>query len=180
MDGPAFGGGFDVTRRIGDNAPRAPKPAHYLESMMNRLLQKLLFAGLSACACATAAHAQVSAPGPFNTPAGTLQFVRDDHDFVAMLNRDIIDRFDGKTLTHFDEPGAQGDSVSRVLVQSANGPVLYDLRRQPPLVQHLRTDMTVKRVFWQADEVVMQGPAGWFRYKDGTLTKLSSSKTIYH
>ncbi len=147
---------------------------------MNRLLQKLLFAGLSACAFAGAAHAQVSAPGPFNTPAGTLQFVRDDHDFVAMLNRDMIDRFDAKTLTHFDETGGQGDQVARVLVQSANGPVLYDLRRQPPLVEHLRTDMTVKRVFWQADEVVMQGPAGWFRYKNGTLTKLSSSKSIYH
>lgn len=147
---------------------------------MNRLLQKLLLAGLTACAFATTAYAQVSAPGPFNTPAGTLQFVRDDHDFVAMLDRDIIDRFDAKTLTHFDETGAQGDSVSRVLVQSAYGPVLYDLRRQPPVVQHVRTAMTVKRVFWQPDEVVMQGPEGWFRFKDGTLTKLSSSKSIYH
>ncbi|HEV3430888.1 MAG TPA: hypothetical protein VG320_23650 [Paraburkholderia sp.] len=150
---------------------------------MKRLLHRLLIAGISACAVATLttpAHAQVNAPGPFNTPAGTLQFVRDDHDFVAMLDRDIIDRFDAKTLTHFDETGGQGDNISRVLVQSAYGPVLYDLRRQPPVVQHMRSFMTVKRVFWQPDEVVMQGPEGWFRFKNGTLTKLTSSKMTYH
>ncbi len=163
-----------------ETALRKPERAPYLESIMKRLLQRLIFAGLSACAFATGAHAQVSAPGPFNTPAGTFQFVRDDRDFVAMLDRDIIDRFDAKTLTHFDETGGQGDTVSRVLVQSAYGPVLYDLRRQPPLVQHVRTTLTVKRVFWQPDEVVMQGPEGWFRFKNGTLTKLSSTKMTYH
>ncbi|WP_322044969.1 hypothetical protein [Paraburkholderia sp. J67] len=143
-------------------------------------MKHLFLAALCATAFATGAHAQTSAPGPFATPAGALQFVRDDHDFVAMLGHDMIDRFDAKTLTHFDEPGANPDTVSRMLVQSAYGPVLYDLRRQPPLVQHVRAQMSVKRVFWQPDEVVMQGPEGWFRFKDGTLTKLQSSKTVYH
>jgi hypothetical protein len=44
---------FDATRRIGDNAPRAPKLALYRECMMNRKLHKLLLAGLSAYAFAT-------------------------------------------------------------------------------------------------------------------------------
>jgi hypothetical protein len=27
---------------------------------------------------------------------------------------------------------------------------------------------------------VMQGPEGWFRFRNGTLTKLQSSTTTYH
>jgi hypothetical protein len=57
--------------------------------------------------------------------------------------------------------------------------VLYDFRRRPPLVQRSNKRMTVKRVFWQDDEVVMQGSQGWFRFKGGVFTKLQSSKTIY-
>lgn len=150
-----------------------------LESIMKRLI----FAALSAIAFATGAstaQAQVSAQGPFLTPAGELQFVRDDRDFVAMLDREIFDRFDGKTLTHFDEASGANGSISRVLVQSAAGPVLYDLRRRPVGVQHANTAMTIKRVFWQADEVVMQGSQGWYRFKDGKFTKLQSSTMTYH
>jgi len=35
-------------------------------------------------------------------------------------------------------------------------------------------------VFWQGDEVVMQGSQGWFRFQRGVLTKLQSSTTTYH
>jgi hypothetical protein len=58
--------------------------------------------------------------------------------------------------------------------------VLYDFRQRPPLVQRLGERMTVKRVFWQGDEVVMQSSQGWFRFKGGVLTKLRSSTTTYH
>jgi len=58
--------------------------------------------------------------------------------------------------------------------------VLYDFRRRPPQVQRVGVRMTVKRVFWQGDEVVMQGSQGWFRFQRGVLTKLQSSTTTYH
>ncbi|MDR3096574.1 MAG: hypothetical protein LBV73_05800 [Paraburkholderia sp.] len=143
-------------------------------------MKKLLFAALAAASFVTCAHAQSHASGSFATPTGTLQFVRDDRDFVAILDKDIFDRFDAKTLTHFDDVGNDGSTVTRTLVQTAYGPVLYDLRRHPPLVQRANMRMTVKRVYWQPDEVVMQGPEGWFRFKNGTLTKLQATKTTYH
>ncbi|WP_269668031.1 hypothetical protein [Paraburkholderia sp. SOS3] len=40
--------------------------------------------------------------------------------------------------------------------------------------------MTVERVFWQGDQVVMQGSQGRFRFKGGVFPKLQSSKTTYH
>ena len=64
-------------------------------------------------------------------------------------------------------------------MQTAYGPVLYDFRRQPPLVERANMRMTVKRVYWRPDEVVMQGSEGWFRLKNGTLTKLQSTTTTY-
>jgi hypothetical protein len=143
-------------------------------------MKRLLLAALAAASLVTCAHAQSNSPGALTTPAGTLQFVRDDHDFVAILDKDIFDRFDAKTLTHFDEVGAANGAVTRMLVQSAYGPILYDFRHRPPLVQRANIHMTVKRVFWQPDEVVMQGPEGWFRFRNGTLTKLQSSTTTYH
>ncbi|CAM2184001.1 Nuclear transport factor 2 family protein [Paraburkholderia sacchari] len=153
-----------------------------LESEMKRLKQ-LLFAALAAAlataSLVTGAHAQSNASGPFATPSGELQFVRDDRDFVSMLNREKFDRFDAKTLMHFDEVGANG-AITRTLVQTAYGPVVYDLRRNPPLVQRANVRMTVKRVFWQPDEAVMQSPEGWFQLKNGTLTKLQATKTTYH
>ncbi|WP_322101467.1 hypothetical protein [Paraburkholderia sp. J41] len=137
------------------------------------------FAACLAACLATAAHAQ-SHDAALTTPSGTLQFARAGHAFVATLDNAAFDRFDAGALTHFDETGAQGDAVPRTLVQTEAGPVLYDLRRRPPLVQRTSLRMTVKRVFWQGDEVVMQGSQGWFRLRNGTLTKLQSSKLIYH
>ncbi|MCG5073700.1 hypothetical protein [Paraburkholderia tagetis] len=142
-------------------------------------MKRLLLAALAAASFAPCAHAQSHAPGALATPTGTLQFVRDDRDFVAILDKDIFDRFDAKTLTHFDDVGPDGGTITRTLVQTAYGPVLYDFRRRPPLVQRANMRMTVKRVFWQPDEVVMQGSDGWFRLKNGTLTKLQSTKTTY-
>ncbi|WP_027794472.1 hypothetical protein [Paraburkholderia acidipaludis] len=146
---------------------------------MKRLLLAALAASFAICA-----HAQSNASDSLVTPSGTLQFVRDDHDFVAMLDKEIFDRFDAKTLTHFDEAGQQNSqergTITRMLVQTAYGPVLYDFRRRPPLVQRSNVRMTVRRVYWQPDEVVMQGSEGWFRFKNGTLTKLQSSTTTYH
>jgi hypothetical protein len=143
-------------------------------------MKRLLLAALTAASLVTCAHAQSNSPGALTTPSGTLQFVRDDHDFVAILDKDIFDRFDAKTLTHFDEVGADNGTVTRMLVQSAYGPILYDFRHRPPLVQRANIHMTVKRVFWQPDEVVMQGSEGWFRFRNGTLTKLQSTTTTYH
>ncbi|CAG9227066.1 conserved exported hypothetical protein [Paraburkholderia tropica] len=146
-------------------------------------MKRLLLAALAAASIAsiaTGAHAQSNTPGPVVTPGGTVQFVRDDRDFVAMLNNDIFDRFDAKTLTHFDEVARDNETVTRMLVQTAFGPVLYDFSRRPPLVQRANARLTVKRVFWQRGEVVMQGTDGWYRIQDGKLTKLQSTKSIYH
>ncbi len=128
---------------------------------------------------ATAVHAQSNAPGPFATPSGPVQFVRADHEFVGMLDKDVFDRFGATALAHFDEIGSANDSVTRSLVQTDSGPVLYDFRQRPPLVQRTHERMAVKRVFWQGDDVVMQGSQGWFSLKGGVLTKLRASKKTY-
>ena len=143
-------------------------------------MRRLLVAAFAATSFVTCVHAQSNASGPLVTPSGNLQFVRADHDFVGMLDKEIFDRFGANTLTHFDEVGSADDAVTRMLVQTDSGPVLYDFRHHPPLVQRMGKRMTVKRVFWQGDEVVMQSSQGWFRFKSGVLTKLQSSKTTYH
>jgi len=158
-----------------NQAPHS-NPARNQEDNMKRLL----LAALAAASFATGAHAQSNTPGPVATPAGTVQFVRDDRDFVVMINNEIFDRFDAKTLTHFDEVARDNQTVTRMLVQTAFGPLLYDFSRRPPLVQRASARLTVKRVFWQPGEVVMQGPDGWYRIQDGKLTKLQSTKSIYH
>jgi hypothetical protein len=143
-------------------------------------MKRLLLTALAATCLATGVHAQSNASGPLVTPSGNLQFVRGDHDVVAMLDKEIFDRFGANALIHFDEAGTANETVTRMLVQTDSGPVLYDFRHHPPIVQRLDMRITVKRVFWQDDEVVMQGPQGWFRFKHGTLTKLQSSTTTYH
>jgi len=142
--------------------------------------KRLFLAALAACTVWTCVHAQSNASGPFVTPSGTLQFSRTDRDFVGMLDRVIFDRFGATTLTHFDDVDNVRQTVTRSLVQTDAGPVLYDFRHQPPLVQRSDKRMTVKRVFWQRDEVVMQSSQGWFRFKGGVLTKLQSSTSTYH
>jgi hypothetical protein len=143
-------------------------------------MRRLFFAALAASCFSTCIHAQSNAPGPLATPLGTLQFVRDGGNFAGLLDNAMFDRFDASTLKHFDEVGDASDTVTRTLVQTDSGPVLYDFRRRPPLVQRSGKRMTVSRVFWQGDEVVMQSAQGWFRLKNGVLTKLQSSKTTYH
>ncbi|MFP3566235.1 hypothetical protein [Paraburkholderia sp. SIMBA_030] len=143
-------------------------------------MRRLFAAALAAASFATCVHAQSKASGPLGTPSGKLQFVRVDHDFAAMLDKEIFDRFSASTLTHFDDVGNANDSVTRTLVQTDSGPMLYDFRHQPPLVQRSGKRVTVKRVFWQGDEVVIQSSQGWFRFKRGVLTKLQSSTTTYH
>jgi hypothetical protein len=143
-------------------------------------MRRLLLAALAATSFVTCVHAQSNASGPLVTPSGNLQFVRVDHDFVGMLDKEIFDRFGANTLSHFDDVGSADDTVTRTLVQTDSGPVLYDFRHHPPLVQRSGKRMTVKRVFWQGDEVVMQSSQGWFRFQRGVLTKLQSSTTTYH
>ncbi|PRX95807.1 hypothetical protein [Paraburkholderia sp. BL25I1N1] len=143
-------------------------------------MRRLFLASLTAISFATSVHAQSNAPGPLATPSGALEFARAERDFVGMLDKEVFDRFSADTLTHFDEVGNASDTVTRTLVQTDSGPVLYDFRRRPPLVQRSGKRMTVRRVFWQGDEVVMQSSQGWFRFKGGVLTKLQSSTTTYH
>lgn len=143
-------------------------------------MKRLFLAALTATSFATCVNAQSNASGPLVTPSGKLQFARVDGDVVAMLDKEIFDRFGANTLTHFDDVGKANDTVTRMLVQTDSGLVLYDFRHRPPLVQRSSKRMTVRRVFWQGDEVVMQGSQGWFRFKYGALTKLQSSTTTYH
>ncbi|MFB9125139.1 hypothetical protein E2553_01780 [Paraburkholderia dipogonis] len=143
-------------------------------------MRRLFLASLAAISFATSVHAQSNAAGPLATPSGALEFVRADREFVGMLDKEVFDRFGANALTHFDEVGNVSDTVTRTLVQTNAGPVLYDFRHRPPLVQRSGQRMTVKRVFWQGDEVVMQSSQGWFRFKGGVLTKLQSSTTTYH
>jgi hypothetical protein len=143
-------------------------------------MKHIFLAALAGLAFATGAHAQSTAAGPFATPAGAVQFVRDDRDFVITLNNQVFDRFDANTLVHFDDLGASGEKLLRTLVQTDTGPILYDLRRNPPLIQRTGKRMVVKRAYWQGDEVVMQGSQGWFRFQQGVLTRLQSSTSTYH
>lgn len=151
-----------------------------ISQLIKRDRKRWFFAVLATLSFATCAHAQSSAAGPIATVSGELQFERNERGFVAMLDTKPFDRFDANTLAHFDDAGNANDTVARMLVQTEAGPVLIDFRRRPPLVQRTGRRMTVKRVFWQGDEVVMQGSQGWFRFVGGELTKLQSSSTTYH
>ncbi|WP_025597202.1 hypothetical protein [Burkholderia sp. WSM2230] len=143
-------------------------------------MKRLFIAALTTAFFATLVQAQSNDAGPLDTAAGPLQFARDSHGFTALLEKDAFDRFSAPTLTHFDDVNSANGTVARTLVQTDSGPVLYDFRHRPPLVQRVSARMTIKRVFWQGDEVVMQGSQGWFRFQHGVLTKLQSSRTIYH
>lgn len=142
-------------------------------------MKRLFLLILAATHFATCAHAQSNTGGPFATPAGTLQFAPVDRDFVGMLDGQTFDRLSATTLIHFDDIDNANSIVTRMLVQTDAGPVLYDFRHRPPLVQRVGQRMAVKRVFWQGDEVVMQSAEGWFRFKNGVLKKLQSSRTTY-
>ncbi len=172
---------FDVSAKIGENASgNVCRTSPALPLNLECTMKRFLLAALAAASLVTCAHAQSSASDSLATATGTLQFVRDDRDYVALLDKEIFDRFGAKTLEHFDEMGHGGGTITRMLVQTAYGPVLYDFRSRPPLVKRANVRMTVKRVYWQPDEVVMQSSEGWFRFRNGTLTKLQSSTTTYH
>ena len=143
-------------------------------------MRRLLLIVLASLCFVTGAHAQSNAPGPLVTPSGTLQFVRVERGFLGMLDNETFDRFGASALTHFDDVDQANRTVARTLVQTDYGPVLYDFRRHPPVVQRSGKRMTIKRVFWQGDEVVMQSSQGWFRFKGGVFTQLQSSRTTYH
>jgi len=136
----------------------------------------VLFAAIVFTICA---HAQSNARGPLATRSGKLEFVQRDRNFAGTLDGQVFDRFEANVLTHFDDIDDRNGTVTRTLVQTDAGPVLYDFRAHPPLVLRANRRMTVKRVFWQGDDVVMQGTRGWFRLARGGLTKLQSSKSTY-
>ncbi|MDR5770691.1 MULTISPECIES: hypothetical protein [unclassified Caballeronia] len=142
---------------------------------------KSFFGAAFAAALLVSVHAQAqsSATGPIATSAGALNFLRDESGFAAVLGTDTFDRFDAKRVVHFDQTGAS-DTLTRSLVQTDVGPVLYDFRHKPPLVQRIGKRLVVKRVFWQGEEVVMQTSSGWYGYQRGTLIKLQSSTSTYH
>lgn len=143
-------------------------------------MKRLLLAVFAATHFMTCAHAQSNASGPFVTPAGKLEFAQVDRDFVGMLDGKIFDRLGANALAHFDDTDSANDTVTEMLVQTDSGPVLYDFRHRPPLVQRSSKRMTVKRVFWQDDEVVLKSSEGWFRFKGGAFSKLQSSRMTYH
>jgi hypothetical protein len=130
--------------------------------------------------CAAHAFAQSSAAGPIATKAGALSFLRDQSGVAALIDTQAFDRFDTKRIVHFDEMPGADERVARMLVQTDTGPILYDFRRNPPLVQRTGQRMTVRRVFWQGEEVVMQSNLGWYAFLRGKLTKLQASTTVYH
>ncbi|MFM0321614.1 hypothetical protein [Caballeronia glebae] len=129
---------------------------------------------------ATLASAQSEATGPIATKAGAMYFVRDEYGMVALIDTQAFDHLDAKRSVHFDETAGANGVVTRMLVQTSSGPILYDFRSNPPLVQRVGQRMTVKRVFWQGEEVVMQSELGWYGFKRGKLTKLQSSTSTYH
>lgn len=145
-------------------------------SSINTFLRAVTFC---AALFAASVQAQSTATGPIATPSGALNFLRDESGFAAVLGTQTFDRFDAKRVVHFDENGPK-DTITRSLVQSDTGPVLYDFRRNPPTVQRIGKRLIAKRVFWQGEEVVMQTQQGWFGFQRGTLTKLQSSTTTYH
>jgi hypothetical protein len=143
-------------------------------------MKRLLLAALAALSVISCAHAQSNASSSLVTPSGTLQFAHVERGFEATLDQQSFDRFTSNTLTHFDDVDSKHGTITRMLVQTDSGPVLYDFHHRPPLVQRSNQRMTIKRVFWQDDEVVMQGSQGWFRFRRGEFSKLQSSKTTYH
>jgi hypothetical protein len=164
-----------VAASLDSTAKRRRTLLHRRETM-----KRLFLAALAATCFATGAHAQSSEPGPFVTPSGRLQFVQAGSEFSGMLDAEIFDRFGANRLTHFDDVDQSNDTLTRMLVLTDRGPVLYDFRRHPPLVQRLGKRIAVRRVFWQGDEVVLRSSTGWFRFKGGVLTNLQSSKMTFH
>ncbi len=142
-----------------------------------RIVLSLLFAALTV-SHAFAQEADSSA-GPVRTTAGSVTFVQQGNGIDAQLNGNTFDRITARRIAHFDEP-----SGARMIVEAfdegAPELLLYDFTKRPPAVERLGRRMKLTGVFWQRDEVVLKSAEGWYRFQRGTLTKLVSSKTIYH
>ena len=120
-----------------------------------------------------------SSAGPIHTTAGSVTFVPQGNTIDAQLDGATFDRLSGRRIAHFVEP-----SGARMIVEAFdNGApelLLYDFTKRPPAVERIGRRMKLTGVFWQRDEVVLKSAEGWYRFQRGTLTKLVSSKTIYH
>jgi hypothetical protein len=141
----------------------------------------LIVAALFAFAAVPAALAQDAdaSVGPIVTKGGSVLFVQQGESIEAQIDGKPFDRLTARRITHFDEP-----SGARMIVEAfdtgAPTLVLYDFSKRPPTLERITKRMKLTSVFWQGDEVVLKSTDGWFRFQRGTLTKLVSSKTIYH
>jgi hypothetical protein len=120
-----------------------------------------------------------SSAGPIRTTAGSVTFVQQGNSIDARLDGVTFDRLNARRIAHFVEP-----SGARMIVEAfdSGAPelLLYDFTKRPTAVERIGRRMTLTGVFWQRDEVVLKSAEGWYRFQRGTLTKLTSSKTIYH
>jgi len=117
--------------------------------------------------------------GPIRTTGGSVLFVQQGTTFEAQIDGKPFDHLNARRIAQFEEP-----SGARMIVEAldtgAPELVLYDFRKRPPVVERITKRMKLTGVFWQGDEVVLKSADGWFRFQRGTLTKLTSSKMIYH
>ncbi len=127
------------------------------------------------------AHAQNAETfeGPLKTIGGMVKFKQQNTTFEAQIDGQPFDRFNARRIAHFEEP-----SGARMLIEAFDGGapelLLYDFTKRPPAVERMERRMKLLGVYWQRDEVVLKTTDGWFRFQRGTLTKLMSTKTIYH
>jgi len=141
----------------------------------------LLVAGLLAFTVVPRAFAQEAdaSAGPIHTAGGSVIFVQQGTTFEAQIDGKPFDQLNAGRIAHFEEP-----SGARMIVEAfdTGSPelVLYDFTKRPPTVERMAKRMKLTGVFWQRDEVVMKSADGWYRFQHGTLTKLTSSKMIYH
>jgi hypothetical protein len=116
---------------------------------------------------------------PIRTVAGSVTFVQQGNGIDAQLDRTTFDRLSARRIVRHVEP-----SGARMIVEASDGGapelLLYDFTKRPPAVERIGRRMKLTGVFWQHDEVVLKSAEGWYRFQRGTLTKLTSSKTVYH
>ena len=150
---------------------------------MNALRQffPLMVFVLSAFAVVPGVFAQEASTsaGPIRTTGGSVAFVQQGAAFEAQIDGKPFDQLNARRIAHFEEP-----SGARMIVEAfdtgAPELVLYDFTKRPPTVERLTKRLKLTGVFWQRDEVVLKSADGWYRFQRGTLTKLTSSKMIYH
>jgi hypothetical protein len=138
-------------------------------------------AALLAFALAPGVFAQEAdeSAGPIHTTGGSVVFIQQGATFEAQIDGKPFDQLNARRIAHFEEP-----SGARMIVEAfdtgAPELVLYDFTKRPPTVERLTKRLKLTGVFWQRDEVVLKSADGWYRFQRGTLTKLTSSKMIYH